>query len=260
MPRSGTVAVLTTSGITVLARITTLPWRPPVHFEHRQCRQRDTAGRAGRTHQHLRKSDEPREYGHQPDSAAYRARRFLPQRQRNTRASAFRFEPADQCAVAIQRQRQRNTYHTHSWRHQRQLSLHREPAAPSVFQSGAAGPETGLATIVRASNSQLVTATNPIHTNDTLIIFLTGMGQTTPQVPSGMPSPSNPLALANITPNRNARRHRRCGVSYAGLVPGEVGVYQINATVPTGVPQGLSIPLNINQGAANTTLNVRVVN
>jgi uncharacterized protein (TIGR03437 family) len=134
-----------------------------------------------------------------------------------------------------------------------------QPAAPSVFQSGAAGPETGLATIVRASNSQLVTPTNPIHPNDALIIFLTGMGQTTPQVPSGMPSPSNPLAQANITP-RVTLGGVSLGVGYAGLVPGEVGVYQINATVPTSVPQGLSIPLNINQGGANTTLNVRVVN
>jgi uncharacterized protein (TIGR03437 family) len=134
-----------------------------------------------------------------------------------------------------------------------------QPAAPSVFQSGAAGPDTGLATIVRANNSQLVTATNPIHPSDTLIIFLTGMGQTTPTVPSGMPSPASPLAVANIAPVVTLGG-TSLGVSYAGLVPGEVGVYQINATVPTGVPQGLSIPLNINQGGANTTLNVRVVN
>jgi uncharacterized protein (TIGR03437 family) len=134
-----------------------------------------------------------------------------------------------------------------------------EPTAPSVFQSGTAGPETGLATIVRSSNSQLVTATNPIHPTDTLIVFLTGMGQTTPQVPSGIPSPSNPLASANIAPIVTLGG-ASLGVSYAGLVPGEVGVYQINATVPTNVPQGLNIPLTISQGSANTTLSVRVVN
>src|SRR5205085_8240936 len=38
-----------------------------------------------------------------------------------------------------------------------------QSAAPAVFQSGTAGPETGLATIVRADNGQLVTPTNPIH-------------------------------------------------------------------------------------------------
>ena len=48
-------------------------------------------------------------------------------------------------------------------------------------------------------------------------------------------------------------------VLYAGLVPGEVGVYQINAVVPGGVPQGLDIPLVINQGGSTTSLSVRVV-
>ena len=48
-------------------------------------------------------------------------------------------------------------------------------------------------------------------------------------------------------------------VTYAGLVPGEVGVYQINATVPLKVPQGLSIPLVVDQGVS-TTLMLRVVN
>jgi len=49
-------------------------------------------------------------------------------------------------------------------------------------------------------------------------------------------------------------------LSYAGLVPGEVGVYQINASVPFKVPEGMNIPLVINQGGSSTTLEVRVVN
>jgi uncharacterized protein (TIGR03437 family) len=49
-------------------------------------------------------------------------------------------------------------------------------------------------------------------------------------------------------------------VLYAGLVPGEVGVYQINASVPSGVPQGMDIPLVVSQAGSSTTLSVRVVN
>jgi uncharacterized protein (TIGR03437 family) len=49
-------------------------------------------------------------------------------------------------------------------------------------------------------------------------------------------------------------------VSYAGLAPGEVGVYQINVSVPGGVPSGLSLPLTINQGSATITVSMRVVN
>src|SRR3974390_1558898 len=70
-----------------------------------------------------------------------------------------------------------------------------QPAAPSIFRSGTAGPMTGLATIVRADDNELVTPTNPIHRGDTITIYGTGLGATLPAVDAGMPSPSNPLAL-----------------------------------------------------------------
>ena len=40
------------------------------------------------------------------------------------------------------------------------------PAAPSIFRTGTAGPETGLATITRADNGELITPTNPVHPGD----------------------------------------------------------------------------------------------
>ena len=130
--------------------------------------------------------------------------------------------------------------------------------APSIFRSGTAGPETDLATIVRAANNQLVTPTNPINPGDVITIYATGMGATTPPVVAGMPAPSNPLPLITNTPSVTLG-----GVdltlNYAGLAPGEAGVYQINAVVPHGVPHGLQVPLVISQGGASTGLYVRVV-
>jgi len=65
-------------------------------------------------------------------------------------------------------------------------------AAPSIFRSGTAGPLTGLATVIRADDNQLVTPTNPIHPNDTIIIYATGLGRTQPSVDAGQPAPSDP--------------------------------------------------------------------
>jgi uncharacterized protein (TIGR03437 family) len=48
-------------------------------------------------------------------------------------------------------------------------------------------------------------------------------------------------------------------VLFAGLAPGQVGVYQINASVPRNVPLGLSVPLTIAQPTSSTSLEVRVV-
>jgi len=132
-----------------------------------------------------------------------------------------------------------------------------QPTAPSVFVGNVGG--TQVATIVRADNGQLVTPTNPIHPKDTVIVYLNGMGQTNPAVKAGQPAPASPLAWAAISPNVTLGG-TALSVSYAGLVPGEVGLYQINATVPSTVPTGLSIPFAISQGGAVTTVDLRVVN
>ena len=134
-----------------------------------------------------------------------------------------------------------------------------QPTAPSVFLSGTAGPQTGLATIIRNNNSDLVTPTNPVRGKDSLTIYLTGMGQTTPSIPAGQPAPANPPAATDIQPTVTLGSSN-LSVGYAGLAPGEVGVYQINVTVPFNVAGGMAVPLVISQGGASTTLTVRVVN
>jgi uncharacterized protein (TIGR03437 family) len=131
--------------------------------------------------------------------------------------------------------------------------------APTVFMSGTAGPLTGLAAVVRWNNGELVTPTNPIHANDWLEIYLTGMGATTPAVPAGQPGPSNPFAVAQALPSVTLGGHALT-VSYAGMAPGEVGVYQIDALVPPGVPTGINVPLEISQGDVSTPISERVVN
>ena len=132
------------------------------------------------------------------------------------------------------------------------------PTAPSVFHSGVAGPQTNVPTLVRADNNLLVTDANPIHTGDSLVIYLTGLGQTNPAQQAGQPGPTSPLAGVVVPPAVTIN-----GVSlpvlYAGLTPGEVGVYQINVTVPKNTPEGLDDVLTITQGASSTSLTVRVV-
>jgi uncharacterized protein (TIGR03437 family) len=132
-------------------------------------------------------------------------------------------------------------------------------AAPAIFHSGTSGDQTGLATVVRLKNNDLVTFTNPIHPDEMITIYLTGMGQTTPDVRSGDPAPFDPLALV-VTPPIVAIGMTQLEVTYAGLTPGEAGVYQINAYVPHGIADAVQTPLTITQGSASTVAYVRVVN
>jgi len=126
-------------------------------------------------------------------------------------------------------------------------------AAPSVFRVTGAIP-----TVVRAVNGELVTPSNPIHPEDWIVIYATGLGVTSPLVTPGCAAPSDPLAWVLMKPEV-ALGGEPLGVDYAGLVPGQVGVYQINAYVPFWVPLGWEVPLKITSGETSTTFNVRVV-
>jgi len=132
------------------------------------------------------------------------------------------------------------------------------PSAPAIFHNGAAGDVSGLATVVRAKNGQYVTMSNPIHRNDNITIYLTGLGQTSPSVAAGVPAPADPKASVLVPPDVTLGG-AGVPVSFAGLAPGQVGVYQIDAKVSGWAPTGLAIPLTITQASGSTTINVRVV-
>jgi uncharacterized protein (TIGR03437 family) len=131
------------------------------------------------------------------------------------------------------------------------------PGAPAVFRANL--PQIGaVPVIVRNSNGKLVTGSDPVHRGDALIIWATGLGQTTPAGQTGLPSPSKPLASALNTPQVTLG-NMDLPLIYAGLAPHYVGVYQINVRVPRNAPMGLSVPLVINQGGVSTKIPLRVV-
>jgi uncharacterized protein (TIGR03437 family) len=133
-----------------------------------------------------------------------------------------------------------------------------QTAAPSVFRNGVAGPQGDVPTVIRESNNQVVTPSNPIHHGDVLTIYATGLGRTNPAVETGVPAPSDPLASAVITPTVTIGG-APVEVLFAGLTPGEIGLYQINVRVGGAVPEGLSLPLVISQSGGATQIPVRVV-
>jgi uncharacterized protein (TIGR03437 family) len=131
------------------------------------------------------------------------------------------------------------------------------PHAPSVFRTQLA-EQYEVPLVVRAGNGQVVTPSNPVRSNDTLLIYLTGMGRTLPEVPAGQPAPggsgaevlTRPLVDIGGTP---------LPVLHAKLVAGEVGVYEIKVEVPHTVPKGQNRPLRISQGGFATEVLVRVI-
>jgi uncharacterized protein (TIGR03437 family) len=84
-----------------------------------------------------------------------------------------------------------------------------------------------------------------------LILFATGLGRTTPAVASGAAAGSNPLAaVSNVSVTIGG--HPMI-VSWAGLTPGFVGLYQINIRVPGDRVQGDALPVVVSVGSTSST-------
>jgi uncharacterized protein (TIGR03437 family) len=146
----------------------------------------------------------------------------------------------------------------------------------SVVRNGTAGNKVYINIVARAPRIILLgggpygivvtpkakitgTPAAPVHVGDVVVIYLLGMGPTTPSVASGVASPTNPLA--KLPPGTQV-----CfgdgspflpppvcnSTQFAGLTPGLVGLYQINVKVPKGVPKGSNINLMIQSAGAET--------
>jgi uncharacterized protein (TIGR03437 family) len=77
-------------------------------------------------------------------------------------------------------------------------------------------------------------------TAGTLVIYLTGMGDTDTHLPAGLPTPDAPLRETLVQPSVSVAG-QPATVLFSGLTPGLVGVYQINATLPADTPSNFEI-------------------
>lgn len=133
-----------------------------------------------------------------------------------------------------------------------------QPGAPGVFRVPVDGYDSLTPTVVRGENQTFVTTSNPVHRGDSLAVILTGLGQTTPAIDAGIPAPTDQLTSV-VVPPRVELGGVPLSMSFAGLMPGQVGVYQINVSVPRNVPTGIAVPMRITQGSATTSIALRVV-
>lgn len=129
------------------------------------------------------------------------------------------------------------------------------PAAPSIFRVSSG--DTAVPAVVRATNNEFVSTVNPVRPGDVLTIYATGLGRTSPEVPSGTPAPDDQLSNADI-PTAVKIGGVPADVLFAGLTPGQIGIYQINVQVSGSIATGDSVPLEITQGGASTSVTVPV--
>ncbi len=119
--------------------------------------------------------------------------------------------------------------------------------SPAVFVN----PEDGQAAIYHPDGSP-VTKANPARRDRDLILYASGLGATKGgRVTAGQPSPADPLAVTEkVQVFFGDKRYREAEmiVEWSGLVPGLIGVYQIDIRVPGARIKGDNLPVTLRIG------------
>jgi uncharacterized protein (TIGR03437 family) len=103
-------------------------------------------------------------------------------------------------------------------------------AAPALFSNPLA---VGYA-IAQDRNFHLLTADAPAHAGDIVVIYVTGLGRTSPNPALGeIPNyAATMLAVASLKVTLSGTAVDPGLIKYAGLTPGSAGLYQINLELP----------------------------
>lgn len=127
------------------------------------------------------------------------------------------------------------------------------PTSPGVFSYGdSQSPSRG---VVLHADYSLVTPDNPAHPGETVMIWLTGLGDLAPPVPTGAANPASPLSWAvDAQVNVIFGGEVASTVQYVGGAPGFAALNQINAVIPLTVPVGTNVPVAISTGNAYADL------
>jgi uncharacterized protein (TIGR03437 family) len=127
-------------------------------------------------------------------------------------------------------------------------------AGPAIFTVNSQG--TGQGTVQIANTNVFAAPVGSISGNtsrpatrgvDYISIYCNGLGAIKGTAASGIPGNGE-----TITPARVSIGGVDAPVTYSGLAPGFVGLYQVNALVPSSAPLGSTVPLVITIGTASS--------
>ncbi len=125
------------------------------------------------------------------------------------------------------------------------------PKAPGLF-------------FARNQDGRLNSPSNPARLGETIQILGTGLGSeirlraARPDlVADGTPAPSTPQALTRGAPVVTVGG-QRASVRLSSLLPGSVGVWQIQATGPNGAQTGSAVPVTVRFGSITSSITVAI--
>lgn len=117
-----------------------------------------------------------------------------------------------------------------------------QPYAPGIFETTAFGARQIVA--VHASDGTYVSPTSPAKPGENIIIFATGLGQTTPPLATDQAGAAG-QKLANFFSTFVGIYNAGVPLVKVEAAPGLIGVYEMTITVPSDAAANSAAPINI---------------
>jgi uncharacterized protein (TIGR03437 family) len=120
-------------------------------------------------------------------------------------------------------------------------------SAPALFQLDASN------VIATHGNGPLVTPASPASPGEVVVLYATGLGQTSPAIgPGELPQAAWPLAdLSDFQVELNGLAVDPKLIQYAGDAPGFAGLFQINLQLPATCPMNPEIRIGYRAGVSS---------
>jgi uncharacterized protein (TIGR03437 family) len=128
---------------------------------------------------------------------------------------------------------------------------------PTLFSINQQGSGQGS---IRIANSATIAApagsipgadTRAVTTGDVIEVYGTGFGTVTPTIASGAAASGTNLSRTTRVVTATVGGVS-ANVIFSGLAPGVAGLYQINVTIPAGVPRGNAVPVVLTVGGVQS--------
>jgi uncharacterized protein (TIGR03437 family) len=116
--------------------------------------------------------------------------------------------------------------------------------SPDVFMVSPA-----QAAITHADGT-LVSNASPAAVNETVVVYATGLGPVSGAMVTGQPASSTSLQPTTPQPATATLNGIPATVSFSGLTPGYIGLYQVNVQVPANAAPGSFLTIGIGGGRA----------
>jgi uncharacterized protein (TIGR03437 family) len=119
-------------------------------------------------------------------------------------------------------------------------------AQPAVYADG-----NGNGIVTHAATAQLVTASSPAIPGEYVTIYANALGPLDVQPATNAPARVSPLSQTIQTPTVTIGSVA-AKVTFSGLTPDSIGLYQINVRVPDGITPGSAVPLVVTAGGLSS--------